>query len=239
LMKRKKQSVRSVDVNSEKVDLKLDWCSHEAAKYACEHWHYSKCMPAGKTVKIGIWENKKYIGCIIYSMGANKALMNPYGLTQFEGCELTRIALNKHITEVSRIVRISIAMLKKQSQGLRLIVSFADSGHEHIGGIYQAGNWIYTGDTKEEYEYYYAGRWMHRRSAGSLRGTISGLEKRKNGFRRRYLMPLDKEIAKQIESLRKPYPKKTSGGSVTVAQPAIQQERGGSIPTSSHNTGGE
>ena len=73
---------------------------------------------------------------------------------------------------------------------------------------------------------------MHRRSAGSLRGTISGLEKRKNGFRRRYLMPLDKEIAKQIESLRKPYPKKTSGGSVTVAQPAIQQERGGSIPTS-------
>lgn len=224
-------------MSSKKVELKLDWCSYEAAKYACEHWHYSKCMPVGKTVKIGIWENKKYIGCIIYSMGANKALMNPYGLTQFEGCELTRIALNKHITEVSRLVRISIAMLKKQSPGLKLIVSFADSGHEHIGGIYQAGNWIYTGDTKEEYEYYYAGRWMHRRSAGSLRGTISGLEKRGNGFRRRYLMPLDKEIAKQIESLRKPYPKKTSGGSVTVAQPAIQQERGGSIPTSPHNTG--
>jgi hypothetical protein len=33
--------------------------------------------------------------------------------------------------------------------------------------------------------------------------------------------------------------KKTSGGSVTVAQPAIQQERGGSIPTSSHITGGK
>ena len=49
----------------------------------------------------------------------------------------------------------------------------------------------------------------------------------------RYLMPLDKEMAKQIESLRKPYPKKTRGGSVTVAQPAIQQERGGSIPTPS------
>ena len=129
-------------MNSEKVELKLDWCSHKAAKYACEHWHYSKCMPAGKTVKIGIWENKKYIGCIIYSRGANKALMHPYGLTQFEGCELTRIALNKHITEVSRLVRISIAMLKKQSQGLKLIVSFADSGHEHIAQAIVTGKQI-------------------------------------------------------------------------------------------------
>ena len=49
-------------MSSEKVELKLDWCSYEAAKYACEHWHYSKCMPVGKTVKIGVWENKKYIG---------------------------------------------------------------------------------------------------------------------------------------------------------------------------------
>ena len=30
--------------------------------------------------------------------------------------------------------------------------------------------------------------------------------------------------------------KKTRGGSVTVAQPAIQQEGGGSIPTSPHST---
>jgi hypothetical protein len=34
-----------------KAILKLDWCSHEAAKYACENWHYSKCVPNQKTVK--------------------------------------------------------------------------------------------------------------------------------------------------------------------------------------------
>lgn len=216
---------------SSSVDLRLDWCSHEAAKFACEHWHYSKCMPAGKTAKIGVWENQQYIGCIIYSMGANKSLMTPYGLSQFEGCELTRIALNKHETEVSRLVKISLNMLKKHCPGLRLVISFADSGHDHIGSIYQAGNWIYTGDTAEEYEYFFAGRWMHRRSAASLRGTIKGLAKRNNGFRRRYLMPLDKEMAKQIEPLRKPYPKKPCAGSETVTRQAIQLEEGGSIPT--------
>jgi hypothetical protein len=48
-----------------KAILKLDWCSHEAAKYACEHWHYSKCVPKQKTVKIGVWENSVFIGCVI------------------------------------------------------------------------------------------------------------------------------------------------------------------------------
>lgn len=219
-------------MSSEKVDLKLDWCSHEAAKFACEHWHYSKCMPVGKMVKIGVWENNKYIGCILFSMGANKALMHPYGLTQFEGCELTRIALTKHETEVSKIIKISIAMLKKQSPKLRLIVSFADSGHNHIGAIYQAGNWIYTGATKEEHEYYFNGKWMHRRSAGSARGTIVGLKKRGNGFRRRYLMPLDKDMRNKIQLLSKPYPKKTCPDSVNSNTSAFQAEDGGAIPTS-------
>jgi len=51
-----------MNLNQNKVELKLDWCSYQAAKYAVENWHYSKCMPVGKLVKIGVWEDKKYIG---------------------------------------------------------------------------------------------------------------------------------------------------------------------------------
>jgi trehalose 6-phosphate synthase/phosphatase len=36
--------------------LKLDWCSHEAAKYACEKWHYSGRVPTSKSARIGVWE---------------------------------------------------------------------------------------------------------------------------------------------------------------------------------------
>jgi len=30
---------------SDKVELKLDWCSYEAAKFAVEHWHYNANPP--------------------------------------------------------------------------------------------------------------------------------------------------------------------------------------------------
>ena len=108
------------------VDLRLDWCSYEAAKYAVEHWHYSRSMVAGKSSKVGVWEDGKFIGCVVFSRGANNHLGSPYGLEQTDLCELTRVALTRHVAPVSRIVSIAVRMLRKQSPGLRLIVSFAD-----------------------------------------------------------------------------------------------------------------
>ncbi|MFZ8899831.1 MAG: hypothetical protein ACO20X_14970 [Alphaproteobacteria bacterium] len=76
-----------------KVDLKIDWASYKAAKYACENWHYSGLMPSfGKSVKIGVWENGDFKGVVVFGRGANKHLLTPYGLSQDEGCELVRIA---------------------------------------------------------------------------------------------------------------------------------------------------
>lgn len=46
------------------VDLKLDWCDRRAAKYAVEHWHYSRSLPSGKMAKFGVWENRLYLGSI-------------------------------------------------------------------------------------------------------------------------------------------------------------------------------
>ena len=33
---------------SQKANLKIDWATHEAAKYACTNWHYSKSVPINK-----------------------------------------------------------------------------------------------------------------------------------------------------------------------------------------------
>ena len=51
-------------------ELKIDWCTHEAAKYAVEHWHYSKRMPKSKLAKFGVWEGGKFVGCVIFGVGA-------------------------------------------------------------------------------------------------------------------------------------------------------------------------
>lgn len=95
-----------------KVELKIDWASHEAAKYACEHWHYSKCLPVGKLVKVGAWENGKYIGVVLFGRGANRNMGSKFGLGQDKCVELVRVALTKHISPVSKICALAIRYLK-------------------------------------------------------------------------------------------------------------------------------
>ena len=53
-----------------KNKLNIDFCSHQAAKSAVERWHYSSALPAGKSVKVGVWENGKFVGVCMFGMGA-------------------------------------------------------------------------------------------------------------------------------------------------------------------------
>lgn len=219
-----------------KAELKIDWASYEAAKYACENWHYSKCLPIGKLVKVGVWEDKKYIGCVIYSRGTAKDLGAKYGLDQTQCVELTRVALTTHKTPVSRILAISFKMLSKLNSKIRLIVSFAARSENHHGGIYQATNWIYTGESAANSDAIYQGRRIPNRVIGVLKkrynmsenemiekGILSDIRKM---TKHRYLMPLDKQMKKAIMNLAKPYPKRDK-----QANSGDQLESGGAAPT--------
>jgi len=190
-----------------KAILKLDWCDYKAAKYAVEHWHYSKVLSVSTNVFIGVWENTKFIGVIVFGRGANKNIGNPYGLEQTEVCELTRVALNKHINPVTRILAIAIKLLKKQSIGIKLIVSYADPNQKHYGGIYQGGGWIYEGLTDSQREYFVKDRWVHGKQANCTLGSVKGLKFRQTLPKYKYLYPLTQEMRDKIEPLRKPYPK--------------------------------
>lgn len=215
------------------AELKVDWCSHEAAKYACQHWHYSKSLPVGKTVKIGAWEKGEFIGCILFAYGANNNIGKPFGLQQTEVCELVRVALRSHVSPVSRIVAIALKLLRKLCSGIRLIVSYADSRQGHIGAIYQAGNWIFTGETEGATEYLFRGKWCHSMQiqtfvrAGKLAGRV-GLKTRKAGNKFKYLMPLDAAMKQQVMLLSKPYPKRAR--SETDDTPDFKSGKDGSAP---------
>lgn len=197
-----------------KPQLKIDWATHEAAKYACVNWHYSGCLPVGKLVKVGAWENGKFIGVVLFGRGANKSLGEPYGCDQTESCELVRIALTSHITPVSKIMSLALKWLKKTNEKIKLVVSFADTEVGHHGGIYQATNWIYDGLTNSADEYLYKGKRWHgrafRKSHGShLNYMNKGLQIVRGAQKHRYLMPLDADIKQRILPLSKPYPKRT------------------------------
>jgi hypothetical protein len=96
-----------------------------------------------------------------------------------------------------------------------MVISFADPAHGHHGGIYQAGNWIYAGQTKSDVEYKLHGRWMHHRTATSIQ-SVAGFPSRKIPAKHRYLMPLDAAMREKIEKLRKPYPKRVKMDAVSA-----------------------
>jgi len=199
--------------STSKPVLKIDWATHEAAKYACTNWHYSKCIPKSKLAKIGVWEDGRFIGVVIFGVGATADLVKQYGLKMEQGCELVRVALTKHKSAVTRIVSISLMMLRKQFPGLRLVVSFADPAQGHYGGIYQGGGWMFSGYSQVSDEYIYKGKRWHGRGFRHLYGGMENhpdVQKVKGTAKLRYLMPLDDAMREQIAPLAKPYPKRTT-----------------------------
>lgn len=201
-------------------DLLVAPCSYKAAKYAVEHWHYSESMPTPPVLKFGVWENGEFIGAVLFSRGSNNNMLRPFFLKIEEGAELTRVALKAHKSFVSGIVSRALKSLKTNNSGLRLVVSYADPNEGHHGGIYQAGNWIYTGQTQKDAVYIDASgrRWHSRqvsrtgvsRQYGELRRVPkhSECERVEIEGKHRYLYPLDRAMRRQIEPLAQPYPKR-------------------------------
>ena len=228
---------------SSRPELRLDWCSHEAAKYACEKWHYSRSVPVGKLVKIGVWEDDAFVGVVLFSSGSAGVgvIGGRLGASAVETSELSRVALTRHEAPVSRIVAIAIRFLKQQSPRLRLVVSYADPEQGHIGGIYQAGNWIYSGRSSPDKAYIdrdgrrwhsrsiSASGWKTRLGRKTKAPTPDGMMVVPLAPKHRYLMPLDAEMRAKIEPLRKPYPKRAGGADSGTS--GIQPGGGGATPT--------
>lgn len=203
---------------SDKPRLIVDFCSHEAAKYAVMHWHYSRRMPSGKLIKFGVWEDGEFIGVVLFGRGSNNHIGTRYDVKQTEVCELVRVALRKHTSPVSQAVSLCVKRLRDTNPGMRLLVSYADPAQQHFGVIYQAMNWIYVGKSNAQRELSINGEWMHKRTASAKWGTaapekirekVPGLsvEYGPEEYKYTYLMPLDKWMRKQILPLAQPYPK--------------------------------
>lgn len=207
---------------SAEVSLRVAGVGHPAAKHAVMRWHYSRTMPAGKLVKLGVFEAGEFIGVVIFSRGANPRIAQPYDLDQTQVCELTRVALTTHVHPVSEILALALRELRRLCPGVRLVVSYADSTHGHHGGIYQAGNWVYTGDiTKDRIIVH--GKLVHPRTVygqnPGVGGLLAHLRKTVDPYahvlpgcaKRRYIYPLDRAIRRRVSKLARPYPPPMTG----------------------------
>ena len=198
------------------MSFKVTFCKRKAAEYAVSNWHYSKSLPAGKLFLFGVYEDEDFIGCVIYSRGANINIGKPYNLQQTEVCELTRVALNKHKTPVTQIISITLKLLAKNNPGLKLVVSYADVDQGHEGIIYKAGNWIYEGllNAGNMGAFIVNKKKMHPKSVHSKWGTGSqnlnwlqkNIDPNAKKFitkgKHKFLYPLDKEWYISYNSMR-------------------------------------
>lgn len=228
------------------MTLRLDFCSHQAAKHAVLRWHYSRAMPAAKLVRIGVWEHDRFVGVILYGSGANRHLSRPFGLKPTQACELVRVALaSGRQYPTSRCLAFSLKMLKRQSPGLQLVVSYADTKQGHLGIIYQATNWLFLGGSTQPY-LKIRGKIEHPRSLYDRYGPggqqIGWLRKNVDPNAQRVEMPakfkyvyaFSKPLRQRLEVSAQPYPKRV--GSSDDAAPGFQPGEGGSNPTPTLHT---
>ena len=186
--------------------MRLERAANKAIKYACMNYHYAKRIPASSNVSYAVFnDDNEFCGVIMYGYPASASLTTQFKLKHGELLELRRVALNSKQKITSQALGISMRLIKRDCPTVKMLISYSDKGQNHYGTIYQATNWIFIEESESSgYEYYVNGKWMHSRHA---KGEI----KRKLPGKRKYVYPLVKELIKELNLLKKPYPKKLSG----------------------------
>lgn len=206
--------------------MRLEKASTKAVNYACKMFHYAKSVPVNTTGFSVFNDKNEWCGVVLFGSGANNNLASGIGLNQGQALELVRMALNGKHGTTSKVMAMSLKLIKKQLPLCKLLISFADPEQGHKGTIYQATNWFYIGTSKPQREVIdpSTGKVIHKRIANGKYGTIKGLEKSKLMFKHKYIYPLDKSLIPMCKALSKPYPKKeiTCDNSITANAAGFQ-----------------
>ena len=185
----------------------LKRASHKAIKYACMNFHYAKAIPI-TSLSYSVFNNKnEWCGVITYGFGASANMGKPFGLKHGEYLELTRMALNGKQESTSKAMAISLKLIKKDAPLVKLIISYADKGQNHIGTIYQATNWFFIDESNSSgYEVFYKGKWVHDRVPNALpKEKRDLLKKRKKSGKIKYIYPIKKNMIPLCNSLKMEY----------------------------------
>lgn len=206
--------------------MRITHATPKAIRYACMKFHYAKSIPVN-TIGYNVYnDNGDWCGVVLYGTGATISIGKPYGLNQGQILELVRVALNGKQECTSKAVALTLKQIKRDCPLCRLVISYADIDQNHLGTIYQATNWIYTGRMNENSKdgWIVNGKRVHNRTVSSMvksKGGTNGLSRDEfikkyydenaqvhvTAGKHKYLMPMDKAMRKQIEPLRLPYPK--------------------------------
>ena len=167
--------------------------------------HYARRMPC-VTHSFGLFKENELIGVVTYGIPASATLCRGIAgdKNRQNVYELNRLVILPKYNGsnyASILVGRSLRMMPRRS----FIVSYADTGWGHVGYVYQATNWLYTGKTAERTDIYSDGHSRHYKKQEKRRITRTGKH------RYVYLVGNRKEKKEMMRELRyevfKEYPK--------------------------------
>jgi hypothetical protein len=129
--------------------LRVERITTEKAMRLVERHHYSRRRVGAKEC-FGVFQGVDLVGCVVYSQPASYTLCKGVCGPEYKGhvIELARLVL---VTDESNAASQAIAR-SLNLLGDQVIVSYADCNDHvgHVGYVYQATNWLYTGQGSAE-----------------------------------------------------------------------------------------
>jgi hypothetical protein len=108
--------------------------------------HYLHSFPGGTKLAFGAFVGTRLLGALTLGAGPANAYSLLDGATPDDCLTLTRLWMSDELPKNSESRFLGIVMRAlKQNTSLKFLLSYADPTQGHLGVIYQATNWIYTG----------------------------------------------------------------------------------------------
>ncbi len=190
-----------------------------AAKKILVKHHYLHSLPGGTKLAFGAFVKGKLLGAITFGVGPYNAFALVDGAYPQDCLTLTRLWLSEILpsNSESRVIAVSLRYLKRYTS-IKFVITYADPTQGHVGTIYQAIGWLYTGLSEATPKFDIGdGVARHSRSLAHTFGSHSLKYLSERGLKvkvlpqipkYRYIYFLDQNYRNRLKTPALPYPKK-------------------------------
>lgn len=181
--------------------------------------HYLHSLPGGTKLAFGVFIEQRLLGAVTLGVGPFLGYCLVDGAAPEDCIILTRLWLSDELPKnsESRILGIILRGLRHNTH-LKFVISYSDPAAGHLGTIYQATGWLYTGLSTVMPLYDIGdGVARHSRSLATAFGSHSIKHFASHGIdiklvpqeaKHRYIYFLDKTWRSRLTAPVLPYPKK-------------------------------
>jgi hypothetical protein len=108
--------------------------------------HYLHSFPGGTKLSFGVYLDARLLGALTFGVGPYLGYKLVKDASPDDVVTLTRLWLSDDLprNSESRVLGFVLRSLRKETS-LKFVLAYSDPAAGHLGTIYQATNWLYTG----------------------------------------------------------------------------------------------